>query len=219
MLKGETVLEESRLANPQNPYGTARSVQRSLVEMYHHHFGLDILHTRSFNHFGPYQTAQFVLASFAQQLAQQYVDGKEVLQLSAGNVEISRDFTYVGDVVEAYLALFKHGKAGETYNVCSGEAVQLSTIIEMMGTILGKKVEIEINPDLFRPSDNMIVKGSHQKINRDTGWKPNYTLEQSLKAVLDFWIGRSQHLIETPSVKNNRRKKAGNVDHVISKPG
>ena len=201
--ENETSLRENLVTNPQSPYGMARTVQRKMMEMYHHHFGLDILHTRSFNHFGPYQTSQFVIPSFARQVAEQFVNGRKVIELSAGNVEISRDFTDVRDVVKAYQSLFNYGKAGETYNVCSGHATYLKDIIKMMGDYVGRKVEITVNPEFFRPTDNLVIAGSNQKIYRDTGWKPLIPFEQSIKDIVDFWIERSKHLVKAPLIKNN----------------
>jgi GDP-4-dehydro-6-deoxy-D-mannose reductase len=56
--------------------------------------------------------------------------------------------------------------------------------------LAGVKVEIKQAPHLMRPSDEKIIFGSTLKIRRDTGWKPLFSLEQTLKSMLDYWEER-----------------------------
>jgi len=66
---------------------------------------------------------------------------------------VKRDFTDVRDVVRAYGLLLEHGTTGEIYNVCSGAAVRLADILEMLQSICGVKVKIEIDPARMRTSE------------------------------------------------------------------
>ncbi len=56
--------------------------------------------------------------------------------------------------------------------------------------LAGVKVEIKPVSHLMRPSDEKIIFGSTLKVRRDTGWKPLYSLEQTLKSMLEYWEER-----------------------------
>jgi GDP-4-dehydro-6-deoxy-D-mannose reductase len=48
-------------------------------------------------------------------------------------------------------------------------------------------VSIRVDPHLLRPNDNKIVIGSNEKIRSNHGWNPKYTIEESLKDMIDYW--------------------------------
>ncbi len=148
---------------------------------------MDIIMTRSFNHIGTHQKDIFVISSFAKQLVQLKEKNAEINELTTGDTSIIRDFVDVRDVVHAYYLLFKNGKKGEIYNVCTGKGCSLNDVILTMTSILNMNVTHKIDPQLVRPNDNKIVIGSNEKIKHDTGWEPNYTLQQTLKDILDYY--------------------------------
>ena len=178
-------LKEEHNLNPLSPYAVARVSQEMLSKVYSDGYGLDIVLTRSFNHIGPYQKNIFAIASFADQLLELKRKGLNEGDIVVGDVSIIRDLVDVRDVVAAYYGLFEKGKKGEAYNVCSGKGVTLETVIEMMASLLNIKINIIKNPSLIRPTDNKIVIGSNQKIISELGWNPQFSLEQSLRDILD----------------------------------
>lgn len=180
-------LVESQIANPVNPYGVSRAFQQMISEVYCRNYGLDIIHTRSFNHLGPYQTDKFVISSFAKQVANELRDGRTNITLTVGNVDIVRDFTDVRDVVRAYYLLLKMGATCNVYNVCSGHGFLLKDVIGMIAKLSHTRIDWYSNEDNIRPSENKKIIGSNAKIIRETGWQPEITLEQSLKDLLDYW--------------------------------
>jgi GDP-4-dehydro-6-deoxy-D-mannose reductase len=108
-------------------------------------------------------------------------------ELVSGNTAIIRDFVDVRDVVNAYYLLFKKGKKGELYNICTGKGTSLYDVIQIMANELKISVSNKINTDLVRPNDNEIIIGSNEKIKNDTGWKPTFPIEESLKEVLNYF--------------------------------
>jgi len=187
-IRGENIrLEESHPLNPISPYAVARVSQELLSKIYVNSYGLDIVLTRSFNHIGPSQTDVFVISAFARQLIKMKkmncLNGK----LVTGDVSIIRDFIDVRDVVSAYYLLLHSGEKGETYNVCSGQGMSLREIISIMADVLNMKVTITIDEKLIRPNDIKKIVGHNEKIQQTLGWKPKFTLRQSLCDVLDYW--------------------------------
>ena len=173
-------LSEDYKLEPQNPYAVAKLSQEMLGKVYTA-LGVDVVMTRSFNHIGPRQSDRFVVPSFIKQLVA-ISEGKQT-QMQVGNIDVSRDFTDVRDVVAAYYTILHKGKSGEVYNVCSGHAHKLSEIITTAENILGIKANIEVDRNRLRPNDTMLVLGDNKKI-KSLGWQPKYILEQTIRDII-----------------------------------
>ncbi|MFC4261697.1 GDP-mannose 4,6-dehydratase [Ferruginibacter yonginensis] len=182
-------LKETDCPEPASPYGVARVLQQKLVSIYANSYGVDIMHTRSFNHIGAYQKADYVIASFAKQVVQQSKSNTDTISLVTGDVNVMRDFSDVRDVVRAYYLLLQKGEKGETYNVCSGKGFWLKDIITMLAETIGKPIHHTTDPNNFRPSENKVIVGSYDKLYQQTGWQPQYNMEAILKNIIDYWEG------------------------------
>lgn len=174
--------------NPSSPYAVTKVAQEGMSTCYVARYGMDINLTRSFNHIGPRQRDTFVIASFAKQVAQAYVDGKKDFVMTTGNLEVIRDFLDVRDVVAAYYLILKNGKPGELYNVCSGIGYPLKDIIKSLGEISGINISTRVNPDFIRPNDMPIIIGDNSKISKHTGWKPEFNIKRSLTDIFNYWV-------------------------------
>lgn len=182
----EMPLNESHQLNPVSPYAVARVSQELLSKVYVSGYGMDIVLTRSFNHIGPGQKDIFVVSSFVKQM----VEIKKHFRsntLITGDLSIVRDFLDVRDVVRAYHNLLMNGISGEVYNVCSGVGVSLAEIVQKLFDMLELKVDLKQDVALIRPNDNMIIIGDSSKLKLSTGWRPEYTLKQSLEDVVAYW--------------------------------
>jgi GDP-4-dehydro-6-deoxy-D-mannose reductase len=179
-------LIESHPLNPISPYAVARVSQEMLSKIYVDGYGMDIVMTRSFNHIGPGQKDIFVISSFAKQLVT-FAQGKAKPELVTGDTSVVRDFVDVRDVVRAYYYLFKKGKRGEVYNICSGEGTTLDEVIQKMAAVLNLEVTTKVSDKLIRPNDNKMIVGSNQKIREDVGWEKRISLEESLKDIITYW--------------------------------
>ncbi len=178
-------LRETTPQRPLSPYAVARVAQEHLGEVYVRGYGLDVVATRSFNHVGSGQSAQFVISALAKQVAE--VARGERDRLRVGTTSVIRDFLDVRDVVAAYLALCAGGTRGEIYNICSGRGVSIAEAIAMLAAIAGIDPILETDPDLVRPIENAIVIGDHSKITAAVGWRPTIALEDALRAVYNGW--------------------------------
>lgn len=181
-------LTETAPLAPISPYAVARVSQEMISTLYAKGYGLDIIMTRSFNHFGPAQSDKFVIASFARQLTSIKKSGQKRAVIKAGNLDIIRDFVDVRDVVKAYYLLLQNGSAGEVYNICSGNGHSLREILETMADMMELELVIETDPELIRPADNPVIIGSNKKINTTQGWQPEISLTKSLQDILDWWM-------------------------------
>mgnify|MGYP000169707463 CR=1 FL=1 len=181
-------LSESNSLNPISPYAVARVSQEMLSKVYSHSMNLDVVITRSFNHIGPRQRSSFVVPSFIKRAVDAKLAGQNEMTLTTGDTTIIRDFLDVRDVVRAYYLLFEKGEKGEVYNICSGNAVALSQIIEVIEEKLNIKINTTIDRHLIRPNDNKIIVGDNIKLKTATGWYQTYSLEQSIEDIIAYFM-------------------------------
>ncbi|MEO6772599.1 MAG: GDP-mannose 4,6-dehydratase [Kofleriaceae bacterium] len=181
-------LRETSPLRPLSPYAVARVAQEHLGEVYVRGYGLDVVATRSFNHVGPGQSAQFVISALAQQVAELARGARDRIQV--GTTSVVRDFLDVRDVVAAYLALLDRGARREVYNICSGRGTSIAEVVAMLGRIANVEPVLEVDPALVRPVENTIVVGDHGKLTAAVGWRPTIALEQSLRDVYRYWETR-----------------------------
>lgn len=177
------ITEKTEL-RPGSPYAVSKIAQDYLALQYFLSYGMDIVRIRPFNHIGPRQTDQFVVASFAKQIAE--IEKKGEGKIKVGNLEAKRDFTDVRDMVKAYEVLAVSGESGGVYNVGSGKSHKISEILNMLLDLSSKQIEIEIDPSKLRPSDVPDIRSDNQKIEK-LGWRPEISLEKTLKDTLDYW--------------------------------
>lgn len=177
----ELPLRETLAPNPINPYAASKAAAEAILLGEAHAYGLDVVIARTFNNIGPGQSEQFVVASFAAQLARAANGGPRIMEV--GNLDASRDFLDVRDGVSAYIALARDGIAGEIYNVCSGSAVAIKDVLRELIGISHAAVEIRQDPARMRPSDVPISYGSNEKLRAATTWTPRISLPQTLRDI------------------------------------
>lgn len=180
----EGVLLETDQYNPINPYSSAKACSEMLCRQYVNNYGMDIVIARPFNHTGPGQSSDFVCSNFAYQIAAMKNSGK----LYTGNIDVKRDFLDINDVVDAYHKLLLYGERGQIYNVCSGQAVSIREIIEILfkhAKILDYQIEIDSNK--VRKDDISLRIGSNAKICKKVGWAPAIKIEETLFQLYSYW--------------------------------
>ena len=96
--------------------------------------------------------------------------GKRPPVIETGNVDVTRDFSDVRDVLRGYLALLASGRAGETYNVCSGVERNVGHVLLQMLSLSGVKATVQAKHEKMRPNEQKRHCGSNRKLCDDTGW-------------------------------------------------
>ena len=178
-------IKETTKLHPISPYAVARVSQEMLCNVYIEGFDIDIVMTRSFNHFGAGQDERFFIPSMIHQvLRMKHHDNKDVIR--TGDLSIIRDYTDVRDVVNAYLLLLDKGLNGEVYNICSGKGWRLFDIVHLIQEICQTDFEIVMDDALIRPNDNPVIVGSNEKIKVLTGWQPTFSMTQSINNIIEY---------------------------------
>jgi len=182
-------VDERRLAEPRNPYAVSKVAAEELVLMWHRTFGLDAVIARPFNHIGPGQGAQFAVPSFASQIVAIERGAEPVIR--TGDIDTTRDFTDVRDVVAAYNALLRSGCPGQRYVIGSGREYRMRTLIEMMCELTGVEVTLEQDPARMRPAEQRRMVANAALLKEHTGWEPLIPIRDTLTAVLNDARGRA----------------------------
>ncbi len=184
----ETPVKETNPLRPLSPYGVSKIAEEMLGFQYFKSYGMKIVVTRAFNHTGKRRGDVFVESNFAKQIAEIEKGLREPV-IHVGNLNSSRDFTDVRDIVKAYELCLKKCDYGEVYNVCSGKAWIIKDVLNMLLDMSKVKVEIRHDPARMRPSDVEILLGDSSKFTQKTGWKPEIPFEKTMADVLDYWRG------------------------------
>ncbi len=184
--KEDLPIDEKVSLMPTNPYSVSKIAQDFLGLTYFLSYKLKIVRVRPFNHVGPRQSPNFVIASFAKQIAE-IEKGKRKPILHVGNLEAKRDFTNVKDMVRAYVLAVEKGKYGEVYNIGSGVSYKISDILSKLVFMSSSKIRIQEDQALIRPNDNPELICDAGKFINLTNWKPEIPMETTLKNTLDYW--------------------------------
>ena len=180
-------ITEDTPRRPANAYSLTKAMAEEAVEFYERRYPNTCVIMRPFNHIGVGQNERFVASNFAHQLAK-IAYGLMPPRLQVGNLEAQRDFSDVADIVRAYRLAAELGHG--VYNLSSGKAVAVSEILNILVGICGAKIEIVPDESRMRPSETPQVYGSFLKAQRELGWQPQITLEDSLRSVYQWWFER-----------------------------
>jgi GDP-4-dehydro-6-deoxy-D-mannose reductase len=184
--EAELPIAETRQPAPRNPYAVSKVAAEALCWQWTVTEGMDIRLARPFNHIGPGQSDAFAVAGLARQIAAIRAGRRDPF-VDVGDIDVTRDFTDVRDVVRAYLMLMLRGAPGETYNICSGEERSIRELLSRMAGLAGVDVAIRQDPARLRPAEQRRVRGNPEKIRRATGWAAATPLDGSLRAMLEHW--------------------------------
>jgi GDP-4-dehydro-6-deoxy-D-mannose reductase len=182
----ELPIREDRLPAPRNPYAVSKLAAEALCYQWSVTEGMEITIARAFNHIGPGQSERFVVSDFARQVAEIKL-GRRQPTVSVGDIDVTRDFTDVRDVVRAYFALLRDGESGEIYNICSGREQSIRALLHRLAAIAGVGISVQQDPSRLRKSEQRRVVGDPAKMQRATGWQSTTELDESLASMLHEW--------------------------------
>ncbi len=180
-------LPETAEQRPLSVYAASKAAQEIVALEAFRSAGLKIVATRSFNHSGAGQAANFLLPA----LARRAIDARATLarDLPIGNSAPVRDFLHVRDVARAYAELSERGEPGQCYNVSSGTGTSVRALAERIIQLTGARVELREDPSLVRAADVPVLVGDSGKLRAATGWSPR----ESIDTIIDDVIRAASH--------------------------
>lgn len=172
-----------------SPYAAAKLAGELYMEAFAHSYGLETVRMRFFNIFGPRQRADspysgvialFIAAMTAGRNPTVHGDGLQ-----------SRDFTYVGNAVQALVkAAEAPGVSGNVYNVGTGSSVTLLELVAALNKLLGTRLDPTFGP--IRTGDVRYSQADITRTRRDLGYDPDVSFEQGLARTLEWYAGAAK---------------------------
>lgn len=177
------VVETAQL-KPLHPYGVSKVGQDLLSFQYFMNDHIRCIRVRIFNSTGT-RKVNDVTSDFTKRAV--LAERSGVYTLRVGNLETKRAIMDQRDLVNGLLLLAEKGIPGEVYNISSEYCYQMKDIVTMIEEQIGHKFTIEVDSKLLRPTDERIIIGNIDKLKRDTGWKQQIPMKQTIADMLDYW--------------------------------
>ncbi len=183
-------IDELHPRQPQSPYSATKIGADSIAESFHRSFGLPVTIVRPFNTFGPRQSARAVIPTIIIQL----LNGKRQIQL--GDTTPTRDLVFVKDTVEGFIEVAKtESLIGHDVNIATQTEISIGDLARKLITKIDSGAEVIEDQQRLRPGNSEVFRlfGSGEKLERATGWRPVYTLDQGLDETIS-WFSDKKNL-------------------------
>tara|TARA_B100001564_G_scaffold354345_1_gene364750 strand:+ start:411 stop:1409 length:999 start_codon:yes stop_codon:yes gene_type:complete len=185
----------------QSPYSATKIAADQLAISFNKSYELPVGIIRPFNTFGPRQSNRAVIPTIITQL----LDGKNEIKL--GNVETTRDFSYVLDTVDGIIAgMNSNENIGKVINLGAGFEISILKTAKMISSLMGKEIKIITDKQRIRPQESEVNRlfSDNSLAEKTIKWEPKYKSEEGfalgLKKTIDWF-----------SITKNRKKYKSNI--------
>ena len=176
-------MDENHPTAPHSTYAVSKLAGDRVAFTLHKENGFPIVIIRPFNSYGPQYTQPYIIPEIMNQL----LNGNKELML--GNIEATRDFTYVSDTADAIIRSLESKKAiGEIINVGSNSEISIRDLAFKISKIAKKKSKIRYDESRERPYDVDRLLCNNHKAQKLLDWKPTINLDQGLKKLFQWSI-------------------------------
>ena len=176
-------MDENHPTNPHSTYAVSKLAGDRVAFTLHKENGFPVVIIRPFNSYGPQYTQPYIIPEIMNQLL---IRNKELM---LGNIDATRDFTYVSDTANAIIRSLDSKKAvGEIINVGSGSEISIRDLAFKISKIAKKKIKIRHDESRERPYDVNRLICNNKKALKLLGWKPKINMDQGLKKLFQWAI-------------------------------
>ena len=185
-------INENHPSVGQSPYSATKIGADNLAISFYRSFGLPIKIVRPFNIYGPRQSARAIIPSISIQI----LNGMKEIKL--GNLDTTRDLTFVRDTVNGFLEISKEQKLnGECTNIGMNDEISIKDLVEKISKIINIKITIKTDENRVRPEKSEVNRlvCDNSKIKKFTKWRPKYNLDQGLKETIE-WLENNKKLFK-----------------------
>jgi NAD dependent epimerase/dehydratase len=185
-------ITEAHPLEAQSPYAASKIGADQLMESYRRSFDLPVTILRPFNTYGPFQSARAVIPTIvAQALAG--------ASLRLGSLHPRRDLTFVADTAAGFIAAATAAEAtGRTIQLGTGEDRSIGEVVEMVGELLGRELEVEVEEQRLRPEQSEVLRliSDPTLAKQLLGWEAKTSLREGLSRTIE-WIDAHPGLYRT----------------------
>ena len=175
-------IDEAHPLQGQSPYSASKIGADKLAESFYCAYNLPVVTVRPFNTYGPRQSARAIIPTIITQVL-----GSNTLKL--GNLESTRDFTYVDDTVDGFIkAAQTAGVEGQTFNLGTGSEIRVGELAEKIMQLAGRQVEIQVEALRMRPDKSEVMRliSDNSLARKALDWTPRVSLDVGLGRVIEW---------------------------------
>ncbi|UJG44383.1 MAG: GDP-mannose 4,6-dehydratase [Candidatus Heimdallarchaeum endolithica] len=177
-------IDETHPLNPITPYSSSKSSAEQIIHGYSKTYGIRAVILRIFNVYGPKQNYNLFIPAFIRRC----LESKQIL---IGNINVTRDYIFINDLVEAMLkvALYSNNEI-EYFNIGSGKEIQLETIVNYILQLSKRdKSFLHKSQDLVRENKNEIsrIYADITKAKNKLNWTPKTSLKEGLNITYKYY--------------------------------
>ena len=185
-------MDENHPTTPFSTYAVSKLAADRAAFTLHKENGIPVVVIRPFNTYGPRFTQPYIIPEIMNQL----LSGAK--ELSLGNINATRDFTFVRDTVNGFLKAANEKKAiGEIINIGSGTEIKMQDLAKKIIKISGKNVKIKIDEGRLRPYDVNRLICDNKKAKKLLKWKPSISMDEGLKITYE-WAKKNKVIFNAP---------------------
>lgn len=180
-----TTANEDTTPYPKSPYGVAKLYAQWIIRNYRESYGLFASNGISFNHESERRGVEFVTRKITKSVAEIKEGKRDFIEL--GNLDISRDWGYAPDFVEAMWMMLQD-ESPDDYVIATNKPHTLRELLQIAFNCIGiedYEKYIKINPKFIRSNEIHNLKGDYSKIKNKLGWKPKTSFEEMIKIMVD----------------------------------
>jgi NAD dependent epimerase/dehydratase len=190
------ITEEHPLVG-QSPYSASKIGADQLAYSFYCSYGLQVSTVRPFNTYGPRQSLRAVIPT----IITQALSGEKYLKL--GNVDATRDFSFVQDTVNGMIAFLDNAKTfGQVINIGTGVEVTIKDVVRCISEIIESPLEIMIDQARIRPEKSEVERlwASNARAKEVLSWSPQYSLRDGLEMTCK-WFKNNTDKYQTSNSK------------------
>ena len=185
-------MDENHPTNPHSTYAVSKLAGDRVAFTLHKENGFPVVIIRPFNSYGPNYTQPYIIPEIMNQL----LNGNRELML--GNIDASRDFTFVSDTADGIIRSLNSKKAvGEIINVGSGDEISVRELAFKIARIAKIKIKIRYDEGRERPYDVNRLICNNKKAKKLLDWKTRTTMDEGLKKIYQ-WATKNRISFQAP---------------------
>jgi len=177
-------IDEKHIKQAQSPYSASKIAADAMALSFYNSFNLPLSVARPFNTYGPRQSARAIIPTIISQI----LDGKKEIEL--GDLTPTRDLNFVKDICRGIVLIAENENTiGKEINISSNSEISMLEIFEKIKLLTGSDVKLVTDPQRIRPEKSEVYRllGDNSLLNSLTGYKPEFSIDDGLKATIDWF--------------------------------
>ena len=182
-------ISEDHALHGQSPYAASKIGADQMVEAFARSHDMLTVMLRPFNTFGPRQSERAIIPTAIRQMLD-----PACAEIRLGDLSTTRDFTFVGDTVRAFLALgaATHPEFGAVYNAGTGIETGIGDVVSQLNDMTGTNKPVVSDSARLRPDQSEVraLVADAARLTALSGWRPETTLGDGLGLCVEWWRQR-----------------------------